>query len=383
MTKFELLPEFGQGGSQARQILYITSQAEEAKQTSEFFAARAPFLHLQYAGNCREALMMLAPGQDFDILLVNRKIPDCDTFNLIQEIQQRCTNLPIILIAPEFDEEVAICASQIGIIDYIFKHEHYLTHLLFSIIRTLKISPLSQTIDSLRSEIDTLNVSLEQKVEARTAEIRAAQNKLQATLDAVPDLLFEADLNGRYFDYHSPRTELLAAPPEQILGKTVSDILPPDAAKVCLQALQDANKNSHSQGKQFPLHLPLGTRWFELSISRKQVEMGQEPRFIVLSRDITERKIQESQLALAAKVFEQSKEGFVITDANKKIIKVNQAFTAITGYSETEALGQNPRILSSGRHNRDFFDAIWETIETENYWQGRNLESTQGWSRLP
>ena len=194
---------------------------------------------------------------------------------------------------------------------------------------------------------------------------------MQATLDAVPDLLFEADLNGRYFDYHSPRTELLAAPPEQILGKTVSDILPPDAAKVCLQALQDANKNSHSQGKQFPLHLPLGTRWFELSISRKQVEMGQEPRFIVLSRDITERKIQESQLALAAKVFEQSK-GFVITDANKKIIKVNQAFTAITGYSETEALGQNPRILSSGRHNRDFFDAIWETIETENYWQEKS-----------
>ena len=132
--------------------------------------------------------------------------------------------------------------------------------------------------------------------ERRKGEILAARSQLQATLDAIPDLLFELDLNGRYYAYHSPRTDLLAAPIEDILGKTISDILPADAAEIVFSALQEAQEKGFSSGKQLQLELSHGTFWFELSVSRKPVDPGLEPRFIVLARDVTERRASEQRI---------------------------------------------------------------------------------------
>ncbi|MGZ8095876.1 MAG: EAL domain-containing protein [Methylosarcina sp.] len=83
-----------------------------------------------------------------------------------------------------------------------------------------------------------------------------------------------------------------------------------------------------------------------------------------------DRKRAETQLKLSAKVFEQSQEGFMITDAKRNIVKVNPAFTVITGYSEHEAVGRNIKILASGRHDREFYRNIWESLQSKNYWQG-------------
>jgi diguanylate cyclase (GGDEF)-like protein/PAS domain S-box-containing protein len=127
-------------------------------------------------------------------------------------------------------------------------------------------------------------------------DLRQANARNTAILNAIPDLMFELDLAGRYLDYHSPRQELLAAPPSQLIGKTVTETLPPAAAKICMEAISEANATGHSSGRQFELPLPIGTRWFELSISRKEVEAGGNPSFIVLSRDITERKEAEGRI---------------------------------------------------------------------------------------
>lgn len=134
------------------------------------------------------------------------------------------------------------------------------------------------------------DAALETEVAQRTAEIRAAQRHLQATMAAIPDLLFELGLDGRYYSAHSPRHDLLARPPEELLGKTVSDVMPADAARMVLAALQEANATNWSTGKQFSLPLSVGIRWFELSVARKATSPGEDPRFVVLSRDITGHK---------------------------------------------------------------------------------------------
>lgn len=127
-------------------------------------------------------------------------------------------------------------------------------------------------------------------------EIAEAQAKLRATLSAIPDPLFEVDLDGRYLDYHSPRADLLAAPPEVFLGKTIADVLPPAAAATCMMALREANERGFSAGHQCELQLPHGKFWFELSIARKTEGPAEQPRFIILSRDITERKETEHRI---------------------------------------------------------------------------------------
>ena len=128
-------------------------------------------------------------------------------------------------------------------------------------------------------------------------QLQQYQSNQQAMLDAIPDMLFELGLDGRYYNYYSLHSDLLAAPASDLIGKTVSDVMPQDAAEICLSALQEAHEKGLSTGKQFGLLLPQGICWFEISIARKSMSEGEAPRFIGLSRDITERKQMEEQLS--------------------------------------------------------------------------------------
>ena len=130
--------------------------------------------------------------------------------------------------------------------------------------------------------------------------LRAADARTTAILRAVPDLLFELDMDGRYIHNHSLRSQLHGAPAASVIGRTVAEVLPPDAARVCMQALQTAHEKGASTGKQFELHLEHGVFWFELSVSRKDNGASGKPHFIVLSRDITERKDAERKIARLA-----------------------------------------------------------------------------------
>ncbi len=83
-----------------------------------------------------------------------------------------------------------------------------------------------------------------------------------------------------------------------------------------------------------------------------------------------ERRRTDEQRRLAASVFEESNEGILITDAQTRILRVNRAFTLVTGYSEKEAIGKTPALLSSGRHDKNFYLAMWQALKTRDHWQG-------------
>ncbi len=73
---------------------------------------------------------------------------------------------------------------------------------------------------------------------------------------------------------------------------------------------------------------------------------------------------------LAASVYESSSEGMLVVDANNLIIAVNPAFTKLTGYSPEETIGQTPRILKSDKHDRAFYESMWQSINADGYWCG-------------
>lgn len=104
---------------------------------------------------------------------------------------------------------------------------------------------------------------------------------------------------------------------------------------------------------------------------------------IATLRTRIERDQALKDLQLAAKVFEESKEGILITDAEKKIIAVNRSFTTITGYSEEEALGQNPSMLKSNSHDASFFDELWASIDQTDYWIGEILDRRKNGEVFP
>lgn len=83
-----------------------------------------------------------------------------------------------------------------------------------------------------------------------------------------------------------------------------------------------------------------------------------------------EGKEAESERLLASAVFSQSRDAIMIVDAHKNIILTNPAFSKITGFDATEAVGRNPRMLSSGRHDREFYSAMWSALDHDGSWQG-------------
>ncbi|MBT9512207.1 MAG: EAL domain-containing protein [Acidovorax sp.] len=210
------------------------------------------------------------------------------------------------------------------------------------------------------------------QVAQRTSEIQATQQQLRATIDAIPDPLFELDQEGRYCSVHSQRAELLMEPADQLIGRNVTEVLPALAALSVMDVLNEAQTQGWSTGRQIMLDLPsLGTTWFELSAARKPGSAGTTPRFILLSRDITERKRSQEQLQLTAQVFDQSSEAIVIADASHTIVRINRAFSRITGYPESEAVGQSVRLLTVAESTQDFnADAVYARLTQEGHWEG-------------
>lgn len=88
-----------------------------------------------------------------------------------------------------------------------------------------------------------------------------------------------------------------------------------------------------------------------------------------VGRDISDRKHAEHELRIAATAFE-AQEGMTITDADGTILRVNSAFTNITGYTADEIIGKNPRLLKSGRHDEAFYAAMWQSITNTGVWKG-------------
>lgn len=89
-----------------------------------------------------------------------------------------------------------------------------------------------------------------------------------------------------------------------------------------------------------------------------------------LRSQIEERKQRENELKISAAVMENAAEGIMVTDGDNRIIRVNPAFTAITGYRPAEVLGKDPDILGSQRHEPAFFKQIWADLEQHGRWSG-------------
>ena len=106
-----------------------------------------------------------------------------------------------------------------------------------------------------------------------------------------------------------------------------------------------------------------------LAIKVTEIFVGERRLFIASVRDISSRKQNEMDLRIAAIAFE-THEGILITDLAHVILRVNRAFTQLTGYSAEEAIGQTPDLLKSGRHDETFHADIWEIIARNKYWQG-------------
>ncbi|MGB7524888.1 MAG: diguanylate cyclase [Castellaniella sp.] len=108
----------------------------------------------------------------------------------------------------------------------------------------------------------------------------------------------------------------------------------------------------------------------ELEIFGSLMSLHGRPALIGIMFDITERKRAEASARRAALVDAHTSEGMVVTDADGVIQDVNPAFTAVTGYSADDVVGQTMNVLSSGRHDEDFYRVMWARLQDTGRWSG-------------
>lgn len=108
----------------------------------------------------------------------------------------------------------------------------------------------------------------------------------------------------------------------------------------------------------------------DVEISATAIDIDGRPLLYCAVRDISERKRADAHERLAARVFETAAEAILVTDAAANIVAVNPAFSRITGFSEDEVIGVNPRILKSGRHDKSHYEAMWRSLIDTGGWSG-------------
>ncbi|QDZ28965.1 EAL domain-containing protein [Noviherbaspirillum sp. UKPF54] len=143
----------------------------------------------------------------------------------------------------------------------------------------------------------------------------------------------------------------------------------PEDAEAVVAALQRSARTLEPWHQEYRVLLPRrGERWLLGDARPERLEDGSVQWHGAIT-DITDSKQAEEQLRVAAVAFE-SQEGMVVTDARGRILRVNRAFEDLTGYSATDAIGQTPAMLKSGRQDADFYRQMWADIELKGHWEG-------------
>ena len=202
--------------------------------------------------------------------------------------------------------------------------------------------------------------------------LAAGERQLRAIYDTSNAAIFLVDHAGRIIHANRRMAEMFDRPLAELVGSEYVAQVHPDeresgrASMLSLlsSTLDFVTVERHYQrrdGSEF---------WGELSARRLLDASGQRIGLVALIVDVSSRKEAQTQLLLAAKVFENSHEGIVITDADTRILSANRAFTAITGYSEEEIRGQTPQQLQSGQYPKAFYAEMWRRLIEANHWEG-------------
>ena len=228
-----------------------------------------------------------------------------------------------------------------------------------------------QLLEEKTEALQQAYLAMEERVAERTAELSRQLGFLQQLIEAIPSPVFYKDAQARYLGCNSAFENFIGKPARELIGKTPHDVAPPELADLYLAADQEILAKPGKQIYESLVRYADGqmrdVMFHKATFTHPDGSVG---GIVGVMLDITERKLMETDLRQAATVFDNSAEGVIIAKTDGTIIAVNRAFSTITGYSQQEVLGQNPRMFQSGRHDKGFYTGMWSTIARTGRWQG-------------
>ncbi|MGR8998668.1 MAG: EAL domain-containing protein [Gammaproteobacteria bacterium] len=236
------------------------------------------------------------------------------------------------------------------------------------------------------------NESIRSEVDKRTEELRLSHNKLLTSeqqfrklVQTQSAIVWRADpVTCRFLFVSDEAESILGYPVEQWINEV--DFWPQhiheDDRDAALAYCAEETRNHRNHDFEYRMIAADGRCIWLRDYVNLTVDTGKVTELFGFIIDITKQKQLEEQLRLAAITFE-SQQGILITDKNFKILQVNKAFTDITGYSQEKVLGKNPRILSSGRHDKAYFKDFWQQLRVNGRFEGEILNRRENGEIYP
>jgi len=208
----------------------------------------------------------------------------------------------------------------------------------FDVTRRVQAFPQGQ-IDFLKSGADVIQGAMQRQ---RTeAQLHTTSSQLNATLAAMPDLLFEIDADGRYSGFVAGPRQLMVASPDVLSGQALESLLPPDVGRLARAAFDQVIATGNVSGVRYQLDLPAGRKWFELRGARKEATgPDARPSAIFVVREVTEDTELRRELARLGKIVETMSNLVAVLDIDRRIVWVNAAFERQTGWALDDIRGR-------------------------------------------
>lgn len=290
-------------------------------------------------------------GETWDAVLSECNVPELDLQTISAKIIARSPDIPVILISGRVGEEEAVELLKHGASDFVLK-------------------------DQLVRLIPCLERSLKEADERRARS--QAESALQQN-DARFKLALHASKTG-VWEWNLASGQLFTTPEvDAIFGDGCLDhtmdalfrAIHPDERAAVMAAKQKALATHRPYTAEFRIHRADDQiRWLHAYGVGRYNDQGEAISLLGTVQDITDRKNTEASQRLAARVFESTGEGVLITDSKRHIVAANPALCQLTGWSAEDMIGQTPAIFRSSRHDKSFYQDMWAALQQTGQWRG-------------
>ncbi len=335
------------------------------------------------AADGAEALALLQNMQ-CDLIVSDVVMPGMDGFQFCREVKANpaTRDIPFVFFTAVYteakDEQFALSLGAAGFLVKPLEPDQLVEKLLQA-AHAPGAPAAAPLVDDSAGFLEAYNRRVVQKLETKLAEIeelntrlQSSETRLRAVVEGTSDAVFIKDRTGRYLTINAAGARFLARTVEAVLGRTDVELYDEPTARARAVAEQRLLQFGIVEAYEEELRRPGDnqSRHFHTVRGPLRDDSGLIVGSFGISRDITARRKAEEQIRKLSRAVEQSPISIVITDADGRIEYVNPVFTTLTGYSAAEVIGQNPRILKSGRHPSEFYAGLWQTIRAGHDWHG-------------
>jgi len=335
-------------------VLIVEDSADDADLMSGELRQAGLEVLQERVENAEEMRVALAK-QPWDIILSDFRLPRFNARQALELLQETAVDIPFIVVSGAIGEVTAVELMRAGAHDYVMKDS--LTRLPAAVMREIKEAQ-------------------DRREYRRAAEaLRESEERWKFALEGAGEGVWDWDVPGRRVLFSARWKEMLGYAESEIgsdLEEWEKRLHPDDKARVMadLQAYFEGKTSTYVNEHRL-LCKDGNWKWvLDRGMIVSRLPDGQPLRMIGTHADIGARKQAEESLQLAAMVYQHSSEAMAIADADNIIVSVNPAFTQTTGYEPDEVIGQDPKLLKSGRHNQAFYEAMWQEIKATGHWQG-------------